>query len=159
MQDSTCIGQWRGCFQFPESSWGGKSETGLLMVPQQAPWHPAHSGHMGGLRQETMCFNLPLMSPDVALPPTPQPGSDTKGLWQCQSSASFSDGEKQGWERMYCRQSQTALRSGISSPKERMWMLGIMIEGLYINKQAPTAELHPVLGWDLNLHIVNRSLP
>lgn len=79
MQDSTCIGQWRGCFQFPESSWGGKSETGLLMVPQQAPWHPAHSGHMGGLRQETMCFNLPLMSPDVALPPTPQPGSDTKG--------------------------------------------------------------------------------
>lgn len=37
-------------------------------------------------------------------------------------------------------------------------ILGIMIEGL-VHKQAPTAELHLVLGWDLNLHIVNRVLP
>lgn len=43
-------------------------------------------------------------------------------------------------------------------PQRENVILGIMIEGL-MHKQAPTAELHPVLGWDLNLHIVNRVLP
>lgn len=118
MQDSTCIGQWRGCFRFPGSSWGSKSETGLLLVPQQAPWHPAHSGHMGGLRQETMCFNFPLMSPEVALPPTPQPGAGTNGLWQCQSICFLLRGETKVGER----QGQTAFMSGFFfSPKERFW--------------------------------------
>lgn len=145
MQDSTCIGQWRGCFRFPGSSWGGKSETGLLMAPQQAPWHPAPSGHMGGLRQETMCFNFPLMSPEVALPPTPQPAAGTKGLWQCQSICFLLRWGNQGWREDVLLAGSNSSQVWDFFPPKRMWMLGIMIEGL-VHKQAPTAELHPVPG-------------
>lgn len=160
-QNSTCIGQWRGCFRSPGSSWSGKSETGLLMAPQQAPWYPARSGHIGDLRQETMCFNLPLLSPEVALLPTPQPCAGTKDLWQGQSICSLLRWGNQGWE-------EDILQAGSNSfqnwdvchiLKERMWTLVIMMGVLVHTQQAPMAELWPVLGWASDLHIADRTLP
>lgn len=116
MQDSTCIGQWRGCFRSPGSSWGGKTRQG---------YQQSHSKPLGTLPTQVTWVasdKKPCASTFLCCPQR----------WHCHRhlslvlaqrvldnvnpSAPFSDGETKAGETKHCGQGHVALMTRIIPP-------------------------------------------